>query len=181
MSADAVAVFHPVHVDRLKPFLDLDDESDESDGLYAEELDDGTFLVHTFQPFEVFAENPSEARVWLSQFGDALPDVHDDPRGLLFFPDTHEPAATSYDAVVAEMADKGVFISTMLHDEPEASQPSLDLGALQALQSGSSFEIGRLFQDVQQQLVEALGVEEIVKGGDKGPSTVVDEEFEPDE
>src|SRR5688572_23227719 len=104
MSADAIAVFHPKDPDQLKPFLDLDDESEESDGLYAEALADGTMLVHTFQPFEVFEQNPGEARAWLSQFGAALPDVHDDPRGLLFFPDTYEPNATTYDAVVAEMA-----------------------------------------------------------------------------
>ena len=49
MSADAVALFRPKNADALRPLLDLDDD-DDSDGLYAEELEDGSFLVHTFQP-----------------------------------------------------------------------------------------------------------------------------------
>ena len=37
-----------------------------------------------------------------STVGDAL-DAHDDPRGVLVFPDVAEPAAPSYDGVVAEL------------------------------------------------------------------------------
>lgn len=163
MSADAIAVFNPKDLEQLKPFLDLDDESDESDGLYAELLEDGSVLVHTFQPFAVFEENPNEARVWLEQFGDVLADVHDDPRGILFFPDTYEPTATTYDAVVGEMADKGVWVFTGIVDAP----------ALPA----TSFEIGRLFHDVQRELVEALGVS-AAPGADA--DEIYDEEFAPD-
>ncbi len=173
MSADAIAIFHPKDPDKLRPFLDLDDESEESDGLYAEELDDGTMLVHTFQPYEVFEESPAEARAWLAQFGEALPDVHDDPRGLLFFPDSFEPVGTTYDAVVAEAADKGVFVATALLDEDEddAHAPAIDFDALQALAgqlmgadhggtapAGTSFEVGKLLEGMQQQLAEALGI-----------------------
>ena len=72
MSADAIVVFHPTDPSKLEPFLDLDEESEESEGIYAEKLDDGTYLVHTFQPFDVFLQNPDEALSWLEQFGDAL-------------------------------------------------------------------------------------------------------------
>ena len=102
--ADAVALFRPVRPEALKPFLDLDDQSEESEGIYAEALEDGAFLLHTFQPFALFAESPELAHDWLAQFGDALGEVHDDPRGILFFPDSVEPEATTYAGVVAEAA-----------------------------------------------------------------------------
>src|SRR5262245_35221486 len=130
MSADAIAVFHPKDPEKLKPFLDLDDESEESEGLYAEELADGSMLVHTFQPFEIFAQDPNEARTWLTQFGEALADIHDDPRGILFFPDTYEPTATTYDAVVGELADKGVWITTgIVDDDDDENAPPIDMEA----------------------------------------------------
>jgi hypothetical protein len=175
MSADAVALFHPRDVDRLKPFLDLDGETEESDGLYAEALEDGSFLVHTFQPFEIFQNDPDEAQLWLSQFGDALVDVHDDPRGLLFFPDTHEPVATSYDAVVAELADVGVFVPV------PGGSPAIDLEALQSLagellggkdpREASPFELGRLVENFQREIATVLAVPE-----EKSP--IVDDEFD---
>ena len=143
--ADAIAVFQPKDFEKLRPFLDLDDESEDSEGLYAEMLEDGAVLVHTFQPYDVFANNPAEAFEWLEQFGDDLPEVHDDPRGLLLFPDTFEPTATTYDAVVAEMADKGFFVPTSLEILRE-SMPE------------TSFEIGQLFGEVQKQLGEAFGL-----------------------
>lgn len=160
MSADAIAVFNPQDFEKLRPFLDLDEDSEESDGLYAEQLPDGSVLVHTFQPYEVFAENPAEVQEWLAQFGEALPFIHDDVRGLLFFPDDHEPTATTYDGVVAEMADKGIFVPLGDADMME-NLDSLAAAAAQLLGGApaSGFEIGKLFQDVQKQLVDALGLE----------------------
>jgi hypothetical protein len=133
--ADAIALFRPKDRAKLEPFLDLDDESDESEGLYAELLDDGSVLVHTFQPYAAFEESVEARLEWLSQFGSALPDVHDDPRGLLIFPDSLEPSGASYEAVVEEVEEHGMWI---------ALQPS-------------SFEIGRLLTNVQEQLFDALG------------------------
>ncbi len=143
--SDAIAVFHPKDFEKLRPFLDLDDESEESEGLYAEVLEDGAVLVHTFQPYEVFAANPAEAFEWLEQFGDDLPEVHDDPRGLLLFPDSFEPKATTYDGVVAEMADKGFFVPTSLE-------------ILRETMPTTSFEIGQMFGDVQRRIGEAFGL-----------------------
>lgn len=180
MSADAVALFRPKDPAKLTPFLDLDDETEESDGLYAERLDDGAVLVHTFQPFEVFEQNPDEAREWLALFGDALPDVHDDPRGLLFFPDSIEPEGTTYEAVAAEVGDEGVWIATLLAGEeapegdaamwPAGGLPPIDMQALQAFAGqllgggdapATSFQVAKLFENVQQELLEALGMKEM--------------------
>ena len=188
MSADAVAVFRPRDPAKLRPFLDLDDESEESEGLYAEALDDGAMLVFTFQPFEVFEQNPDEAQEWLAQFGEALADVHDDPRGLLFFPDTCEPEATTYDAVVTEVGERGVWIavspddSSELGDQegwPAGGLPPIDMTTLQAFAGqllgggdapATSFQVAKLFENVQQELLEALGIPEMAGArGTEGP------------
>lgn len=178
MSADAVALFRPKTLSKLEPFLDLDDESDESDGLYAEKLDDGTLLVHTFQPFDAFVENARDAHDWLAQFGDALPEVHHDARGLLFFPDTCEPEARTYEDVVAEVADEGVWIATDLAAADLDGLDSLNAltaGLVEAAASGTpatSFEVAKLVEGVQQQLFEALGM---LQGGE------LDDDEEDDE
>jgi len=185
MSADAVVVFRPKDPAKLRPYLDLDEsEEEESDGIYAEALDDGAMLVFTFQPFEVFEQHPDEAQNWLAQFGDALPDVHDDPRGLLFFPDTCEPESTTYDAVVTEVGDRGVWIPVLVDETSESGDeeaawaagglPPIDMQTLQAfagqLLSGgdapaTSFQVAKLFENVQQELLEALGIKEIAGEG----------------
>lgn len=173
--ADAVALFRPVRPEALKPFLDLDDESEESEGIYAEALEDGSFLLHTFQPFAVFAASPELAHDWLAQFGDALGEVHDDPRGILFFPDSVEPDATTYAGVVAETADEGIWVSLaaeLAPDELGAAMGGLDMEALQAIASqllgttpdgkpapASSFELAKMFEGMQGQLAEAFGLE----------------------
>lgn len=167
-------------MERLTPFLDLDDESESDERLYAELLDDGTVLVHTFQPFELFEQDPEAVEEWLAQFGDALADVHDDPRGLLFFGDDEDVEATTYEGVVAEVGDKGFFV------ELEGAG-GLDMGALEGLAEqllagqqlggapGGSFAIGQLFQDMQKQLVDALGGQ---GEGARADSDIVDDEFE---
>jgi hypothetical protein len=162
MSADAIVVFHPTDPSKLEPFLDLDEESEESEGIYAEKLDDGTYLVHTFQPFEVFLQNPDEALSWLEQFGDALADCHDDPRGLLFFPDDLEPEATSYDAIIAEAADQGLFVPIL---EP-----------MVPIQNMTSYDAGKMIEQMQQKIVDLLGG---LPGAE--PGEVIDDEFESDD
>jgi hypothetical protein len=152
-SPDAIVVFHPSDPSKLEPFLDLDDENEESEGLYAEKLEDGTYLVHTFQPFEVFANSPLEVFEWLSQFEEVTAEagfepLHDDPRGLLFFPDSIEPSATTYDGLIAELADQGIFVPLSL--------PKINVGE-------SSYEIGKMFENVQGALAEALGIPDLRK------------------
>jgi len=194
--ADAVALFRPVRPEALKPFLDLD-EAEESEGIYAEELEDGSFLLHTFQPFAIFEENGSEAHAWFDQFGDALNDVHDDPRGVLFFPDTLEPEATTYAGVVAEATEEGVWVSLaaeIMPDDLAGGMPPFDMEALQAiagqLMGGASpdgstkpgsFDLAKMFEGVQEQLAGAFGLEmgKLPGQAEKDPA-IRDEEFEPE-
>jgi hypothetical protein len=184
MSADAIAVFRPQKLDRLTPFLDLDDESDESDGLYAEMLEDGAVLVHTFQPFEAFRDDPRAVAEWLAQFGDALADIHDDERGLFFFPDSIEPEATKYDALIDEVSaeGEGVFLPAnpaaleQLASLTAAVQGAgIDMNALQGFAAqlagggggnGGSFEMGKLLTDLSEQLMGALGTPNAPAGRD---------------
>src|SRR5689334_16015608 len=58
-------------------------------------------LLHTFVGFEGTALDEHALNV-RRILGDAL-DAHDDPRGLLIFPDVAEPRGRSYDAIVAEL------------------------------------------------------------------------------
>jgi len=181
--SDAVALFHPVRREALLPFLDLDDENEESEGIYAEALDDGSFLLHTFQPFAVFAESTGEARAWLAQFGDALSEAHDDPRGVLFFPDTLEPEAQTYAGVVAEVGEEGVFVAPSSGAEIAGFDPAagmiagIDPALLQALADqllggapdGASttplpLDIAKLIEGVQSHMFASFG------GGPEGPA-----------
>jgi hypothetical protein len=122
MSVDSVALFRPKDPAALRPYLDLDEDSEESNGLYAEALDDGSVLVHTFQSHAAFLASAIEGRAWLTQFGADLPRVHDDPRGVLFFPDVCEPSGRTYDAVVAEIASAGVWIPAVVLTAKEARE-----------------------------------------------------------
>ncbi|MEA2747536.1 MAG: hypothetical protein QOI41_1679 [Myxococcales bacterium] len=192
--ADALALFHPVRRDALLPFLDLDEDSEDSDGIYAEELEDGSFLLFTFQPFALFAETPAYAKIWLAQFGEALNDVHDDERGILFFPDTVEPEAQTYAAVVAEVGDEGVFVDLADADHEAAANAvaGIDPELLQALASqllgagpdGSTkpptpFEIGKLLEGMQGHLLATMGIE--APGGATAPDDDDDDETAPRE
>ncbi|MBX3228804.1 MAG: hypothetical protein KIT84_39675 [Labilithrix sp.] len=149
-SVDAIALFRPRNKAMILPFLDLDD-GDNDEGIYAEELPDGSFLLHTFQPYALFAENPTEARTWLAQFGVALPEVHDDPRGFLFFPDDAEPdEPQTYDDVVRAAADDGMWIAlgdVIADDEEEeddfmepGGQAALDLQQLMGMMGGGAID-----------------------------------------
>jgi hypothetical protein len=137
MSIDAVALFRPKSPAALQPYLDLDDESEESNGLYAEALDDGSLLVHTFQPYAAFEASSIEGRAWLSEFGADLPLVHDDARGCLFFPDVCAPRGRTYDAVVAEIESAGIWIPAVPLTAEEAQ-------ALEASMAAEADEMDRI-------------------------------------
>lgn len=164
MSSDAIALLRPRDFHALEPFLDLDDDSEESDGLYADVLADGAVLVHTFQPFEAFAASPGEGRAWLSQFGESLPLVHDDPRGVLFFPDDLEPDATTYEAVVEAASGGGVWIEATAPGAPAEGGDLL--GKLAAsLQFGASpHDLASAVSAMQKSVLDALGLGDL--GGD---------------
>lgn len=163
--SDAIVVFHPVDASKLEPLLDLDEDSSDSPNPYAEKLDDGTYLVHTFQPFATFTEDPELLGDWLEHFAEVIEVMHDDPRGLFVFPDDVELEAEGYAALVDEVGDRGAFF--ML--DPEDAIEGLDMDALGAIASqfmqgaapggAGSFEIGQLIQNMQGQIAEALGVQ----------------------
>ena len=172
--SDAVVVLHPIHREALLPFLDLDEDSEDSDGILAEELEDGTFLLFTFQPYAVFAENVGEAHAWLAQLGEDLALLHDGPRGVMFFPDTLEPEAQTYDAVVAEVAAEGMFVQVAPSpDRLAGAVAGIDPKLLQALADhllgggdgggppggGGAplpFDIGKMISGFQGQILESL-------------------------
>ncbi|MBK6463813.1 MAG: hypothetical protein IPF92_22845 [Myxococcales bacterium] len=164
MSTDAIALLRPRDFQALAPFLDLDEDSEESDGLYADLLADGAVLVHTFQPYEAFAADPRVGRAWLAQFGESLPLVHDDPRGVLFFPDDLEPDATSYAAVVEAIEEGGVWIAPGAPAEP--GEPGHLLEKLAAsLQFGASpHDLATAVSAMQKSVFDALGLGAL--GGD---------------
>jgi hypothetical protein len=185
--ADAVAIFHPVHREALLPFLDLEEDSEDSDGIYAEELEDGSFLLFTFQPYAQFATTPAYGKLWLAQFGEVMTEVHDDPRGVLFFPDTVEPEAQAYAAVVAEVGEQGVFVEPTSADEAAAAVAGIDPELLQALATqllgaspdGStspptSFDIGKLLGGMQAQLMATMGMEADAEAHDGEDADVVE-------
>jgi hypothetical protein len=204
--SDAIAIVRPKSRERLLPHLDLDEDSEASEGIYAEELADGAFLLHTFQPFELFAEHPREARAWLLEhfeLGD-LGAIHDDPRGMLFFDDDVLPDASSYDVIVTalEHEQEGLWI-TVGEEDDEAADAADELGAgatfdLEGVaelagklfdpsrkgQAPTSFEIGQMLEGMQRQLMDSLGVEPepAIEGEDESEDEkrIVDEEFEPD-
>jgi len=64
-------------------------------------------LLHTFVGFQGTAAD--EHALGVRRLLGASLDVHDGPRGILFFPDAGEPRATSYDALVREVGSAGVW------------------------------------------------------------------------
>lgn len=157
-SPDAVALFRPTRPEALTAFLDLDEENEECKGIYAEALDDGSFLLFTFQPFEAFAEDPAVAHAWLAQFGEALGEIHGDRRGLLFFPDDLDPESTTYEGVVEEVAVDALWVPLDGGVERNAlhALASQLLGGSGGPSAPSAFDLGRVLEGVPGRLAEAL-------------------------
>lgn len=131
MAADAIALLRPKNLEKLKPYLDLDGEDGDGEGddrPYAEALEDGSLLVHTFQPFAVFQGDLDEGRLWLEGLGEALSHAHDADR-VLFFPDDREPEGTTYQDVIDEMEEHGVWIPFRPLDAGEAAERNARLAS----------------------------------------------------
>ncbi|AKT43295.1 hypothetical protein [Chondromyces crocatus] len=163
MSIDAIAVLRPRDPAVLEPYLDLDEDSEESEGLYAEALDDGSFLVHTFQEYALFAEDAGAGQEWLAQFGEDVGDIHDDPRGILFFPDSIEPEGQTYEAVVAEVGEQGVWVSmaALVPAEVEGEGSALPFAA--AGMAGMGL---REVADLAQQLLSSFDLGALISAED---------------
>lgn len=78
-----------------------------------EHREDAT-LFHMFDGFDAF--DPDEHALGLRRRLGAALDAHDDVRGILFFPDICAPKATSYEAIVREVASAGVWTPKVDND-----------------------------------------------------------------
>ncbi|MDB4976016.1 MAG: hypothetical protein JWN48_4357 [Myxococcaceae bacterium] len=97
----------------------------QTDGATRVDRLDDAVLVHTGAEFAAEPEDLAEALI--ARVGaEALAD-HDDPRGILFIPDVAAPQARTYEAVVAEVGEGGVWAELESADEPGQDA---DFGAL---------------------------------------------------
>jgi hypothetical protein len=90
-------------------------------------------------------------RGWLHGYlGDALPRIHDDPRGVFVSPDVCEPRAKTYEGIIEELKDAGRFIdpSPPTAAEEAARQASLEayLASMQACQDAKAAGDEEAFQ-----------------------------------
>jgi hypothetical protein len=119
---------------------------------------------------EDFSREPAAlSRIVRALVGEALDRQHRDPRGILFIPDVAMPKARSYDAVIEEVGEGGVW-GPLPKDLPLAAAESLDgLGALlgnmlgqlpnsvlESAQAAAQGEPGA-FQAVSSQLQNLMG------------------------
>lgn len=87
-------------------------------------LSDGV-LVHTTS---AFSSDPEELTMALATaLGEAV-FAHDDPRGIFFVPSVAAPKATSYDALIAEVGEGGVWGPSPIQIAESVQQT--DFGAL---------------------------------------------------
>lgn len=140
--------------------------------LHARKLKDAT-LVHTGVGFG--GDLDMLAYGVRTSVGDAL-DAHDDPRGVFVIPDVAEPAADTYDGVIAEIGEAGEWVRKMAAgevpegaiDAPEGSFEALMGQAMQALAGTDLADIQRAIASgdyaamakMQERMAAALGGEE---------------------
>lgn len=136
--------------------------------LFAIALEDA-FLVPTTAPF---ASEPDELGLALrDRLGDAL-DRHDDPRGVFMLPDVASPRGKTYDAVIEEIGEAGVWapivasghVPARLQNAAPGSFEALAGQLMSAIGGGTLAELQRAmmsgdteaFARAQQQMVEAI-------------------------
>ena len=98
-------------------------------------------LFYTFNRFHGTA--PDEHGLALRRVLGSLLDAHDDPRGILFFPDTCEPRAKSYDAVVREVEGAGVWAPNVSIDHVPARYTAAPADSHEALVARMVEKLGR--------------------------------------
>lgn len=110
MGTDAHILLRPRRPSLLRGVLDPETES-------VDVLDDGSLLVSTFVRYRAIEHDLDEGRAILTRYGHALIDAHDDPRGVLFIPETSR--GRSYDAIVLAMSDAACWVpaAILTHDE----------------------------------------------------------------
>jgi hypothetical protein len=123
MTPNAVALLRPRSLQTLSAHLDHE-EARMVDFLY-----DGSVLYRTGIPYPPMTFDELIARAWLTGFGDDLEALHDDARGVLFFPETLRFRGTSYRDIVREVGYAGIWVqaSTLSLEEQYEQHVALTL------------------------------------------------------
>lgn len=142
-------------------------------GLHVRRLADGV-LVHGGVSF---GGEPDEHAMWIrASLGDALAG-HDDDRGVFVLPDVAEPRATTYEGVVEEIGEAGMWVQVGAPGAIPARFAAAPEGSLEAAIAAGMAAMGpdllaemqraamsgdpAAFARVQQRMMEALGAEKI--------------------
>jgi hypothetical protein len=114
MSVDLVAILRIANmpVPRSPVFANVPDSPVLETGM-VEHRTDAT-LYHTFDKFS--ASDPDEHALHLRRVLGAALDAHDDPRGIMCFPDVCEPRAGNYAALVDEVWSAGFWAPVVALD-----------------------------------------------------------------
>lgn len=126
MGIDAVAVLRVRSRKALRACLEAARVSPSS----VVPLDDEAVLFSTHVRFGRTAGDHTSLRLLLARvFGEGLARIHDDPQGVLFYPDVCEPQARTYDGVVAEVQGAGTWVSADPLTEEQLKQHQADFVA----------------------------------------------------
>ena len=109
-------------------------------------------LLHTMNRFEGAA--PDEHALALRELLGAALDAHDDPRGILFFPDVCEPAGDDYEAIARAVGRAGVWAPKVGADHVPLRYTAARAGTHEALVAAMIAKLGR---------DEALSLDELVQ------------------
>ena len=136
MGVDAVAVLRVKSRKLLRERL----ERAQLPASCIEPLDDGSALFSSMARFAKDGPNEYELRVLLTcLFGDDLAKIHDDPRGVLVFPDACEPRGRTYDSLVTEVAEAGVWLpTTPLSDGALRTHAETQMDAVKQMLAGAA-------------------------------------------
>jgi hypothetical protein len=104
MTPNAVALLRPRSQETLSAHLD-EEEARMVDFLY-----DGSVLYRTGMAYPPMTFDECIARAWLTGFGEDLQELHWDPRGVLFFPDSLRLRGNSYREIVREVGYAGIWV-----------------------------------------------------------------------
>ncbi len=117
MSIDAIALLHVSAAKAKKRVEDPD---------HVTRLGPDACGVSLFQRQMGLEVRPVQTAVLLREaLGEAL-DLHDDPRGILLYPDVAEPAATTYEALVKELEEGSFWIERELLGQSREELDTLD-------------------------------------------------------
>ncbi len=96
------------------------------EGSLTDVLDDGAVLHRTLLSYVRMTLDGASARAWLRTLGEDVAALHDDPRGVLFFPDVIRIRGRTYAEVVREIGHAGVWVAPRpLCDEDHESHVAL--------------------------------------------------------